>query len=174
MNDIRKFDASEDMAVTWARRKEHIRSILRLFRILAGAVRKHAEATEVYCHISSAQLWALYEVGKMPGMRNIDLAKSMAIDAVSAREIGESLVERGLLVREDTLGDGKSSRLFLSDTGSALVASTPFPSQGILTSTLEALDDEVLADLSQCLQAVVGAMPIKPGNAGLTPLTDIL
>lgn len=174
MEAIKMFDSSEDTAAEWARRKETIRDVLKLFRLLASAVKKHAASTKEFWQISSAQLWALHEIGKTPGMRIMDLAKSMAIHATTASEISDHLIARGLLLGEGALGEGKSVRMFLTDTGSALIESTPFPPQGVLTEALENVDDKMLAELNKALQVVVNAARLKENQAALTPLTDIL
>lgn len=174
MEAIKIFDSSEDTAAEWARRKETIRDVLKLFRLLASAVKKHAASTQEFWQVSSAQLWALHEIGKTPGMRVMDIAKSMAIHAATASEISDHLIARGLLLGEDAQGEGESVRMFLTDTGSALIESAPLPSQGILTEALENVDDKVLAELNKALQAVVNAARLKENQAALTPLTDIL
>lgn len=174
MEAINILDSSEDTAAEWARRKETIRDVLKQFRLLVSAVKKHAASTQELWQVSSTQLRALHEIGKVPGMRVMDLAKTMAIHAATAGEISDHLIARGLLLGEDALGEGKSVQMFLTDRGSALIESAPFPPQGVLTEALENVDDKVLAELNKSLQAVVNAARLKENQAALTPLTDIL
>ena len=82
-----KLKPQEDAAVSHARRKETVRGALKPFRVLLDAAKRHAEWAEDRHGLAGAQLWALWELRQTPGMRAVDLARSMAIHRRTAETV---------------------------------------------------------------------------------------
>ncbi|HSH29907.1 MAG TPA: hypothetical protein VK971_08380, partial [Thiohalobacter sp.] len=54
-----------------------IRSIIQQLRIVYRAMQEHSRWVERQCGVSAAQLWALWEMHKRPGMRVSELSRSL-------------------------------------------------------------------------------------------------
>jgi DNA-binding MarR family transcriptional regulator len=170
---IEAYAASEDAAVSWARRKETIRGALKLFRVLLDAVRRHAEWVEARHGIGGAQLWVLWELGQTPGMRAVDLAKSMAIHRQTAEALLSGLLEKGL-VRADRAAEAPSPLHFLSFEGQRIADASPEYGQGVLKAALERLPDAALEQVVVAMRGVTESLPFREDRAALKPLADIL
>lgn len=167
-------DATEDIEVTWARRRENVRGVLKLIRVMVEAVQTHATLTEQRCAISATQLWALWELDRRPGMRCIDVAKSLAIHASTARTLLRGLLELGLVSSTAAESGPNSARLSLTEAGRHVLRQAPGAPQGVITAAVQDLDDAALDDLIHALQPLLAAMQYTDGTAALTPLADML
>lgn len=164
----------EDIEVTWARRRENVRGVLKLVRVMVEAVQTHAALTEQRCGIGAGQLCALWELDRRPGMRSLDVAKALAIHAGTARTLLADLEARGLIHASGDAETQNSIRLSLTEAGRRVLAQAPGAPQGVLTAAVQDLDDAALGDLIHALQPLVAAMQYTDGAAALTPLADML
>ncbi len=171
-----KFETSlpqEDATVAWARRKETIRGTLKLFRVVLDAVKRHAEWVEARHGIGGAELWALWELGQAPGMRAVDLAKSMAILRQSADALLQGLLVKGL-VKTEMSAESQSPTYFLTLDGQRISDASPEFGQGVLKSALERLPDAMLEQVVVSMRAVTENLPFREDQAALIPLADIV
>ena len=172
---FKKFEAyehNEDAAVSRARRKETIRGALKLFRVLLDAVRRHADWVEARHGIGGAQLWVLWELGQSPGMRAVDLAKSMAVHRQKAEALLHELLEKGL-VRAEMPAEAQSLVHFLTPDGQRIADTAPEHGQGVLKAALERLPDTALEQVVVSMRAVTESLPLREDRAALNPLADI-
>lgn len=166
--------------VAWANgapqrtRSETVRDVLRRFRVLLGQVRRQSAVAEKSCRISSAQLWALWELGRTPGSRLVDLARMMVVKVSAARVIVERLQTLGLvriMAPADQPGD---ARLTITAAGQTLLDRACVPPQGILIAALERLDEDALRDLNAARAPLIEVMAQSEGSDAMVPLTDMV
>jgi len=167
-------DLEEDIEVVRAQRQDIMRGVLKLIRIMALAVQRHAWQAELGGQVSAPELWAMSELRRAPGLRVLDLAKSMAIHTSSVKYMVTGLESRGLL-RTISSGNGSNSRrLALTEEGLSVLEETPGPAQGVVLSALEKLDDGALKRLVDALQMLVSAMQYTDASAALKSLSGIM
>lgn len=156
-----------------ARRKETIRGALKLFRVTLDAVRRHAEWVENRHGIDGAQLWAVCELAQAPGLRAVDLARTMAVHRATAEALLDELVARGLVLARTA--NGYVRTFSLSSAGRRIAdAAAPDYAQGVLKSALERLPDAGLEQLVASLRAVADSLPFREEAAAMQPMSNLL
>ncbi len=173
-NAVVNLDTVEDTDVAWAKRQETLRGVLKLFRVIVSGVQQHAELVQQQCHITPAQLWALWELARAPGSRVLDLAKAMAMHVELVQTMVTDLEARGLARLTATGITPKACRWSATEAGRQLLADTTVPARGVVAGALDNLDSALLEGLAACLGPLVGAMQFKDGGAALTPLPDLV
>jgi DNA-binding MarR family transcriptional regulator len=130
--------------------------VLRQFRMVFGEVRQHFQDVERQVGIGGAQLWALSEIAREPGLGVTDLALQMDIHQSTASNLVRHLLQKGLVVSQRSEHDRRNVVLSPTASGHALLASAPGPHEGVLPGALQRLSPEALqqlhAHLSQLLQ----------------------
>lgn len=164
----------EDIEVVWAQRQDRVRSVLKFLRVMMLAVQKHASQTEQSSQVTAPQLWAMWELMRTPGLRVLDLAKAMAVNAATIRTMMAELEGRGLVGSVSSGDSPNAARLSLSEAGRQILEAAPGPAQGVVFAALEKLDDDDLGQLVEALQPLIAAMPHTDGAAAHTPLADLL
>src|SRR5947209_8752963 len=82
-----------------AQRRERMLQVLRQFRVLVRALRRHYTAVEAKAGLGGAQLWALAEIAAAGELNMGDLAKQMAIHPSTASNLARLLLARELVQR---------------------------------------------------------------------------
>lgn len=155
--------------MTRARRKETMRGAVKLFRVLMDAVDRHAQWAEARTGLDAARLWALWELRQAPGLRPVDLAKTMAVHRLKAEELLRGLAMSGLARRlPDT--DDAAATYTLTEAGKRLAQSIPEHGQGALMSAFEHLPDAALQQLVEALRPLVEVLPFREDRAALQPV----
>jgi DNA-binding MarR family transcriptional regulator len=158
-----------DPAVAYAKRKETVRDALKLFRVLLHAEMRNMEQIESELGISGAELPVLIELSKTPGMRVVDLAKSLAIHRQAAEGLINDLVEKKLVLAAPA---SATQTYFLSADGKELVNRSPEHGHGVLKSALDNLPDRDLEQLVNAFRPMVECMPVREEKAARLPLTQ--
>lgn len=163
-----------DSVTTRARRNDDAaHQVLREFRVIFGAVRRHFASVERAAGIGGAQLWALAVVAQRPGLRVSDLAAALSIHQSTASNLLQRLVREGLAVRRRDASDHRVVRLDATPKGRRLVALAPQPFSGVLPDALGRLPARTLARLSVDLRSIIRAMQRKDPRAAYIPLADL-
>jgi len=169
---VRYADHSEDNEVSWARRRESVRGALKLFRSLLAAERRHGEWVETRHGISSVHLRAVWELSQIPGMRAVDLAKSMAMHRSAVETLLGDLRTRELvLAKQDA--DAQAPSYFLTREGKRMADASPDIAQGVLKSALEHLSDNNLQQLVDALKAVSEHTSFREERIALQPVAAV-
>ncbi len=147
--------------------------VLKRFRMVFKAVQQHSQWVETRCGVTSAQLWALWELSRKPGLRVSELANAMSIHHSTASNLLDKLARRGLIKRERVREDRRVVTLSLTPEGIELIERAPSPAQGLLQHALFRLPDAVLQSLAQDLDALVNEMEIKDDEAAMRPLNPL-
>lgn len=167
-------DPSQDTDVAWARRKEAILAALKMFRMTLDAVRRHSEWVESRHGISAVELWALWELTQTPGLRTVDLAKSLALPRTSAEALLEGLVNRGLVKQSNEGGPENPTVYFPTFDGQRIADASPQYGQGVLKAAMGRLPDDSLVKLVQSMGDLIQHLPFREERAALQPMADLL
>jgi len=143
---------------------------LKKFRLVFKAVQQHSQWVENRCGVSSAQLWALWELSETPGLRVSDLAKSLSIHQSTASNLLDKLEKSGLIRRDRSGPDQRVVQLHLTEAGRAVLERAPKPARGILQNALFNLPAEELRSLTHNLEILLACMKISDGQAAMEPL----
>ncbi|MFM8332424.1 MAG: MarR family winged helix-turn-helix transcriptional regulator [Candidatus Methylumidiphilus sp.] len=145
---------------------------LKRFRQIFKAVHQHSQRVESQWGVSSAQLWAMWELSNAPGMRVTELAKAMSIHQSTASNLLDKLVKKGLVERLRDSQDQRAVSLHLSAPGLAILqqATAQAHPRGLLQQALFSLPDPVLAAMTQNLDVLISEMGIADEKAAMEPM----
>jgi DNA-binding MarR family transcriptional regulator len=115
--------------------------------------------------VSGAELWALWELHRRPGLRVSDLAALLSLRQSTVSNLIEGLGQARLVSRKRNDPDGRVVRLYLTRTGQKVVASAPRSARGVLPDALERLSAQDLRRLHAQLDRLLGAMAMRAGAA---------
>lgn len=147
--------------------------VLKQFRLIFKAVQQHSQWVETHCGVTSAQLWALWELSKSPGLKVTELAKAMSIHHSTASNMLDKLAKKGLIIRERVSQDQRVVTVSLTPDGTDLLNRVPVHPQGILQHALFDLPENVLKSLATNLDVLVKEMEIKDEEAAMQPLNPM-
>lgn len=159
------------------RRAQHddtVRGAIKLLRVVFDAVRRHAEYVENKHGISSAQLWLLWELARSPGLRAVDLAKTMAVHRAGVETMLQELLASGLVRIQSVNGTAASTCYALSPEGQRIADASSDFGQGVLKSSLDPLPDRTLNLLVEGLKAMTAGVPFRDEHASLCPISTLL
>jgi DNA-binding MarR family transcriptional regulator len=143
--------------------------VLRQFRQIFNAVKKHFQRVERQSGLGGSQVWALAIVRAQPRIGVGDLARAMNIGQPSASNLVKALVARELLADSPRPDDRRSVQLSLTPAGARLLRRTPGPYAGVLPTALRALEARTLKRLEQDLEQLLAHLETD-GQASETPL----
>jgi MarR family transcriptional regulator, organic hydroperoxide resistance regulator len=147
-----------------------VQAVIRQLRVVYRALQNHSRSIEKTCGVSAAQLWALWELHRAPGLRVGDLSHRLLIHPSTASNMLDKLEGKRLVERRRTGMDQRVVSLFLTDRGEALLRAAPAPAQGDLNRALQALPEQQLAALESGLAALLARMEARDERAALRPI----
>jgi DNA-binding MarR family transcriptional regulator len=153
--------------------KEWPHEVLKRFRLIFRAVQQHSQWVETRCGVTSAQLWALWELSESPGLRVSDMARAMSIHHSTASNLLDKLARKGLIKRERVSEDQRVVTLNLTREGIDLIERAPSPARGILQHALFRLPKALLQSLAQDLEVLVKEMAILDDEVAMQPLNPL-
>jgi DNA-binding MarR family transcriptional regulator len=146
--------------------------VLRQFRLVFGEVRHHFQEVERQVGIGGAQLWALSEIAREPGLGVTDLALQMDIHQSTASNLVSHLLRKGLVVSQRSEQDRRNVVLSPTPSGHALLASAPNPHEGVLPVALQQLPPHTLQTLHEHLGQLLHVLQPDQRSARV-PLADL-
>jgi DNA-binding MarR family transcriptional regulator len=146
--------------------------VLRQFRLVFGEVRHHFQEVEKQVGIGGAQLWALSEIGREPGLGVTDLALQMDIHQSTASNLVRHLLRKGLVSSERSALDRRNVILTLTPAGITLLASAPGPHEGVLPGALQQLPPNTLRQLNEHLGLLLKVLQPDQASAKI-PLAEL-
>jgi len=146
-----------------------VRSVIRQLRVIIRALQGHSRSVERACGISAAQLWALWELQRSPGLNVSDLSRQLSVHPSTASNLLDKLEQGGLIERRRRERDQRIVRLYVTEAGQDLLARAPAAPQGELNSALQEMEPEQLLVLEQALGTLIGRMASVEPRAGLQP-----
>lgn len=171
-NTTPQLDPTQDTEVAWARRKELILANLKMFRVTLDAVRRHAEWVETRHGINAVDLWVLWELAQSPGLRLVDLAKSMALPRSTLEGLLGGLLRRNLIKLSES---PESSACFsLTFDGQRIADASPQFGQGVLKSAMHQMSDDSLVLLTQAMGDLLRHLPFLEERAAFQPMAELI
>lgn len=146
--------------------------VLRQFRVVFNAVRTHFQQMEKQTGVGGAQVWALSEIARNPGLSMNGLARAMDIHQSTASNLVRQMVKRGLVRTEKDTTDRRSVHLTLEPAATAVLQAVPGPHQGLLPDALRQLPPETLQQLSLGMAQLIAALSADEAGGGI-PLADL-
>lgn len=134
--------------------EETFGDVLRLFRV----VQANMQSLEKQSGLSGAQLWALWQLSVMPGMKVSHLAEALFIHMSTASNLLDKLEKRGYLHRSRSASDSRVVFLHLTPEGEEVVRKLPGPLQGKLRNALQQMPAAKLDELRNGIVALVAQM----------------
>lgn len=144
--------------------------VLRQFRIVFGAVRRHFRHIEKQAGIGGASIWALSLIARQPGLGVSQLATLMDIHQSTMSNLLRSMVRDGLVQMERASHDRRFVELYALPAGLKLLARVRGPHAGVLPDALARLEPATLARLQHDLTRLIAAMDVD-SSAAQTPLS---
>jgi len=169
-NEERRDEPESDVLREAEIQAKQAHEALKRFRLVFKAVQQHSQWVETQCGVSSAQLWALWQLSETPGLRVSDLAKAMSIHQSTASNLLDKLEKSGLIRRDRSGPDQRVVQLHLTEQGKALLERAPKPARGILQNALFNLPAEELRSLNHNLETLLACMKIVDEQAAMEPL----
>ncbi len=147
--------------------------VLELFRLIFRSAKKHFQWVQERTGVSGAQLWALAELQRNPGMRVTELARALAVHQTTASNLIERLVCDKLITRERSDLDQRVVRLKLTRKGNNVLSRAPLPLEGVLPDALANLSIAELEDLHARLERLARLMKVRDAAGRRVPLADM-
>lgn len=147
-------------------------TILKNLRIIFRSAQAHSRWVEKESGLSAAQLWMMWELFNEPGLTVSGLAKVLSIHQSTCSNMLDKIQKKNLVYRERSTTDQRVVSLYLTESGSSLLAKAPRPAQGALTDVLLRLPDEVLFELESGLNQFVDALKVVDDKAAMMPLNE--
>jgi DNA-binding MarR family transcriptional regulator len=144
------------------------------FRQIINASKRHFRWVETQCGINGAQLWALWEIDRAPGLRVSELAVAMAMHQSTTSNLIEKLARAALLERRRGSGDFRVVTLHLTAAGRALLKRAPKPARGRLQEALFRLPLPALRTLDRLLGSLLDEMGGAEPASMKQPLGEML
>ena len=146
--------------------------VLGKFREVFRAAKVHFATVHKSVGVSGAQLWALWELHREPGLRVTELASRLSLRQSTVSNLIEQLAKSKHLKRKRNDADQRVVRLYLTASGNRLVENAPQPARGVLPDALESLDAKTLKQLDVQLRTLLSAMKIRVPGASKTHLDE--
>jgi MarR family transcriptional regulator, organic hydroperoxide resistance regulator len=143
---------------------------VRRFRIVVRSIQAHSAWVERQCGLSAAQLWALWEVARAPGLNVSQIARRLSIKPATASNLLDKVENKGLLERARSGPDQRVVKLFITKQGEKLLDTAPLPAQGALLDGLTRMAENQLEGLNDGLGALVEILRIKDEGSALSPM----
>ena len=144
--------------------------ILKKFRIIIGAVRRHSRALESACGVGGAQVWMLAAIAATPDITVSRLSRALSIHVSTANNLLDKLAKRGLVERLRTDDDRRAVRLRITPAGQAILDRAPQPVTGLIIDALGRMPRESLARLDQDLSCLIDHLNTTDPSAANEPL----
>ena len=111
--------------------------------------------------VSGAELWAMGELHRQPGLRVSELAQRLSLRQSTVSNLVERLVQIKLIARKRNDPDRRVVRLYLTRAGNRAVTSSPRLARGRLPDALERLSISDLRRLRAQLDILLRKMALR-------------
>jgi DNA-binding MarR family transcriptional regulator len=152
-----------------AQRQAEMLEVLKQFRLVFGSQKRHYQSVEKSSGVGGAQMWALAEVHRRPGITVGELARRLAIHRSTATNLVNRLDALNLVIKRRNGTDQRNVQLEVTARGAQLFGKTPKPAVGLLQRALLEVPPATLRGLSRNLSVVIRAMQPKAGRARAEP-----
>ena len=140
---------------------------LDVIRALVGSLSRSARSVERRTGVTTAQLFVLRQLAESEGLSLRDIAERTLTRQSTVSVVVARLERQGLLRRVRATDDRRRLELSLTAAGTRLLARAPVPTTGRLLQALDQLTDDQLRSLSSGMDALIDALGVEPGSAGM-------
>lgn len=147
-------------------------AVLRQFRELFRVSQQHYQRIEARCGISGAQLWAMAELNRRPGLTVSGLARVLSIHLSTSSNLLDKLEAQGLIRRTRDRHDHRVVRLHVTAAGTAVLARAPRPLEGVIPEAVQRLDAPARARLHADLARLLELASVRNPDAALKLLAE--
>src|ERR1043165_3613131 len=105
--------------------QKQVLAVVMKFRLIVNSTKRHFKWVEKQCGINGAQLWVLWEISQMPGLRVSDLATAMATHQSTTSNLIDRLARAKLIERRRASGDQRVVTLFVTRSGQSILERAP-------------------------------------------------
>ena len=147
-------------------------AVLRQFRELFRVSQQHYQRIEAHCGVSGAQLWALAELARRPGLTVSGLARVLSVHLSTSSNLLDKLESQGLVRRSRDTVDHRVVRLRITAAGMAVLAKAPAPAEGVIPDAVRRLDPRSRARLHADLARLLQLASIRSPDAALKLLAE--
>lgn len=147
----------------------HHGQVLRQFRMLFNAVRRHFHRLEKQAGIGGANVWALSLIEQHPGIGVSRLSQMMDIHQSTVSNLLRSMIKSGLIHTEKSAKDRRAVEIYPLPEGLKILKRISVPYEGVLPRALSEIDLQTLERLHKDLQQLIDRIDIDE-NAAQTPL----
>jgi DNA-binding MarR family transcriptional regulator len=147
-------------------------AVLRQFRELFRVSQQHYQRIEAHCGVSGAQLWALAELSRRPGLTVSGLARVLSVHLSTSSNLLDKLESQGLVRRTRDALDHRVVRLRITAAGTAVLARAPTPVEGVIPDAVRRLDARSRARLHADLARLLQLASIRSPDAALKLLAE--
>ena len=146
--------------------------VLRRFRVVFNAVRRHFQQVEKQVGLGGAQVWALSVVRDHPGIGMGAMAKGMDIHQSTASNLIKTLLRRELISMARSPADRRNVQLHILPAGLTLLSQVAGPFEGVLPEALGRLPAPTLQRLDRDLAELIQLLKVDE-QAGGIPLAEL-
>jgi DNA-binding MarR family transcriptional regulator len=146
--------------------------VLRRFRLVFNAVKKHFQQVERKVGLGGAQVWAMSVIEHQPGIGVGGLAAAMDIHQTTASNLVKSLAAAGMVATARNGPDRRAVQLKLLPAGARVLRRAPGPFAGVLPDALGRLDATTLERLDADLSALLSVLHADERASGI-PLAQM-
>jgi DNA-binding MarR family transcriptional regulator len=146
--------------------------VLRQFRQVFNAVKKHFQQVEKKVGLGGAQVWALSVIRDQPGIGVGGLAEAMNIHQSTASNLVRGLLDRELIAVDKGATDRRAVQLKVLPAAMKVLKRVPGPFSGVLPDALASLDVKTLKRLETDLGKLLGQLEVDEAAAGV-PLAEL-
>lgn len=144
--------------------------VLRQFRVVFSAVRRHFHKIEKQAGIGGANIWTLSLIAQHPGIGVSQLAKYMDVHQSTASNLVRTLNKSGLVEMNKSALDKRHVEIFPLPEGLKILKKVPEPYSGVLPAALADLDVASLARMHHDLHHLIQRLDVDE-SAAQTPLS---
>jgi DNA-binding MarR family transcriptional regulator len=163
--------AGEDTTKVLGESEPHHR-VLRQFRVVFNAVKRHFQQVERRSGVGGAQVWALSVIRDRPGISVSELATALSVRQPTSSNLVRSLVEQALVEARRDGPDRRGVQLHVLTEGRKVLRRAPGPFAGVLPDALASLDASTLQRLEVDLGQLIHRLGDEDREAG-APVTTV-
>ena len=142
------------------------------FRELFRVSQRHFQRIEARCGLGGAQLWALAEIGKQPGITVSELARALAIHLSTSSNLLDKLEAQKLIRRVRESADQRRVSVHATPSGLRLLARAPRPVEGIIPDALARMSPALVRRLHADMQELLDVASLRSARAAKRPLSE--
>jgi len=132
--------------------------MLKLFEVMRGLQKRHFQAIQQSSGVGGAQIWALEEINRTPGITLGQLARRLALHRSTTTNLVNRLEKMRLVNKHRSTRDQRNVSVEPTPRGVQVLAASPKPSGGLLKHALIDLPPAALRSLKRDLHTVISSM----------------